>query len=276
MVIPPSNVDIIGGDTSKSAKFRSMLDFFNSYAENMVSFIWHQCGLLIKESEAIKEEFGGIWVEDYDDRYSKNADEDDGFDFGNAFYKEELEYSFEEKRDEAEMYAENYPQIFFGSLFITIFSLFENYLNHLCDDAHKRDSLSLTFKDLRGGGIRRALKYLKKEARLEFSLDTEEWRHILLLIDIRNNLVHKITSSYDPFDEKEVNPKLRDYFWLEDHSFDDLFEEIDRPVSPMMFSVGSIKNVIRTLSNFVKYIDEPLEKRDQRRHKFRKGPKHKR
>lgn len=159
---------------AKSKNFRLSLDFLNSYAENMESSIKLRCQALANESEAIKEEFEDIEVTDYDDRHSKDPDVDVDFDFEHAWHKEDLQFEYEDKRHEAEMYATYYSQIFFESLFITIYSLFERYLDDLCNDARGSWSLTLKPKDLSGKGIKRSQAYLKKVARLNFPDDKLE------------------------------------------------------------------------------------------------------
>ena len=163
---------------------------------------------------------------------------------------------------------ENYPQLLFKSLFMAVYSHFERYLIDLCNAVRESESLSLKPKDLGDKGIRRSQAYLKKVAGLNFPANTKEWQVIKLVTEIRNKLVHN--PEHD-FRQDEVDPKLLDYFWLDDPSWDDF----DVQSEDFMFSLGSIKNLANTFVRFSTDIDKAWEENNNLRKKFQQGPKHK-
>jgi hypothetical protein len=118
-------------------------------------------------------------------------------------------------------------------------------------------------------------------ALLKFPDDKEEWKVILLLRELRNILVHNPDRFNELYfnrnDEKIVDPKLLDYFWIVDPRRDMFFEEldIDSISDENMFSAVSIHRIIMKLIRFSEYIDEAFEERNKLRKKFQKGPKHK-
>jgi hypothetical protein len=124
----PSLLDL--NDRGLSQNFRGSLKWIDSYAYDRELSLRQECKALIKESDDIKEEFESIEIEEYDDRHSKDPDVDKDFDWGLAAYKEELEDEFEDRKSQAQDYAEYYPQILFESLFITIYSNLERYMHN--------------------------------------------------------------------------------------------------------------------------------------------------
>ena len=156
-------------------------------------------------------------------------------------------------------------QLLFRSLFIAVYARFEIYLHNLCNALRESESLQLKPNDLHDKGITRSQKYLKKVACLNFPDNTKEWQAIKLLADIRNDLVHK---SEHVFRREEANPKLLDYFWLDDPYWD--VQSID-----IMFSPSSLRNIVNTFVRFSKDIDIEWVEINDLREKFQKGPKHK-
>lgn len=274
-----------------SKQFRTNLNFMSSYAENMDSYIKHEFNLLRNEIESLKDEMRssgfstprrGKWspfgeegykgneVADDDERLYKEED-DDGFDPDRA-YKEEFEDRLLTKELEISHIAGYYPQVLCRSLFIAIYSLFERYLINLCNDVCESERLGLKPEALSEKGIWAARTYLNDVAGLTFPDDAEEWSVIRGLSKLRNDLAHDIGRSFDKDNKKDVNPKLLDYFWLDDDIY---LEDLDLDLDSPMFSVGSIKNVLSTLSRFSNFVDKSFEERDKVRQKFRQGPKHK-
>ena len=172
------------------------------------------------------------------------------------------------------MHAVHYPQMVFESIFLTIYSHFERHLHALCEIARERDMLLLGPNDITGKGIQRSLKYLKKVARINIPDNIKEWEAILQLQKVRNIIVHDPEHDFEPYNEKSINSKLRDFFWLRDYDQDQFFEKsgIGVDSDELMFSAGSFDQVVQTLSLFLETIHKEFEHRDSLRKKFRKGP----
>ena len=249
------------------------MTFLSSYIQEINAAMRQRCQNLIDEADAIKAEFESIDVEDFDNRHKKDEEIDTNFDFNQAMYKEELELEEDNKRHDAFLHAVHYPQVVFESIFLTIYSHFERHLHSLCEIARERDTLLLGPNDITGKGIQRSLKYLKKVARINLPENIKEWGAILQLQKVRNIIVHDPEYDFEPYNEKSIDPKLRDFFWLRDYDQDEFFEKsgINVDSDELMFSAESIDKVIQTLSLFLETIHKKFEHRDSLREKFRKG-----
>lgn len=93
-----------------------------------------------------------------------------------------------ESEDERRKMEEYFPNLLRSSLFVTIYSTVENYLNRLCRQLAKDDGLAV--EDLRGNGIIRASTFLSKVCRVDFPQDSEEWNLLKEYNQLRNVLVH--------------------------------------------------------------------------------------
>jgi hypothetical protein len=278
---------------SLSDKFRQIMHRLINYASDVDTHIKIMCQDLREDFEATREKneaeikLLGIDPGPFPDLFSfPDGVANEQFNQETDLYEKRLEQQMdelaEEQREQLELLEneidvlrrelggliEDYPELLFQSLFIAVYSHFERYLINFCNRICESETLSLKPKDLFGNGIRRSQAYLKKVALLNFPDNTKEWQIIILLSGIRNKLVH------DPeheFRREEVDPKLLDYFWLDDPYLDDFdVESID-----IMFSIASIRNIVNTFVRFSKDIDNAWEEQNYIRKKFQRGPKHK-
>lgn len=81
------------------------------------------------------------------------------------------------------------------STFISLISYFEKSMNELCEVYEYHNKLTVNFKDMKGRGIERAKFYLVKIVGLDFPT-SRYWNHIVILIRIRNNIVHSYSEVY--------------------------------------------------------------------------------
>jgi hypothetical protein len=88
------------------------------------------------------------------------------------------------------MLDEVFPSIVRSSMFLTCYSLLESRLDQFCRQAGQEMGTHLTLQDMRGKGIVRAQRFLKKAVRLQFPDDMKQWQDILTYSIIRNALVH--------------------------------------------------------------------------------------
>ncbi len=76
------------------------------------------------------------------------------------------------------------------SLAISIYSFLEHHMNLICNHLDEFHSSSLTLKDLKGDGIKRAKLHLEKVHSLDFSKLNSCWSFLSNFNKVRNCLVH--------------------------------------------------------------------------------------
>lgn len=81
-----------------------------------------------------------------------------------------------------------FPNLLRSSLFVTIYSAVENELNRLSRELSKADGLDV--EDLRGSGILRASTFLIRVCRVDFPENSDEWKLLQELNQLRNLIVH--------------------------------------------------------------------------------------
>lgn len=83
-----------------------------------------------------------------------------------------------------------YPGVHRESLIITIFNFLEQELNSLCEIFYESIDSELRIKDINGKGVERALTFLKKVVKIDFSSFGYEMPIIKGVNQIRNIIVH--------------------------------------------------------------------------------------
>ena len=76
------------------------------------------------------------------------------------------------------------------SFFVTTYAIFENDLNHVCDELGTLRRFTLRVADLHGNGIVRAQSYIKKVLQVHFPDQSEEWATLKKVTMLRNAIVH--------------------------------------------------------------------------------------
>lgn len=78
------------------------------------------------------------------------------------------------------IYDDYFPQLHRRSVFLTLYSLFEEHLNQLCNFLKKRLNLSLGFTGIAGKGIDRAKTYSAKVAGLDlvYLAESDTWQEV--------------------------------------------------------------------------------------------------
>lgn len=95
--------------------------------------------------------------------------------------------------DIRDIYQNFFPNLHRCSVFMTLYSVFENDLNRLCQHLEHKLNLKLKVSDLSGKGIDRAKLYLTKVANLDLSaLSSHQfWNEIKHIQQVRNAIVHR-------------------------------------------------------------------------------------
>lgn len=97
---------------------------------------------------------------------------------------------YQYRNDLSADFREGFPQYQKQSFLLMLVSIFEDYLNQLCNSSYVERALSCSLKDYCGTGIERAKKYLKKVADIDVPTDTADWNKVIEARDIRNIIAH--------------------------------------------------------------------------------------
>lgn len=89
------------------------------------------------------------------------------------------------------IFEEYFPSLQRRSAFLTMWAMFENELNKLCDRYQNERCLRLSFSDLQGKGIEQSTKYLEKVAGLNLQKSSKEWQRIVKMKNLRNVVIHQ-------------------------------------------------------------------------------------
>lgn len=83
-----------------------------------------------------------------------------------------------------------FPNIFWKSIFLSIYFLTEKSLDQICKNIENLNGYNLSLKDISGSGIYRSSTYLKRVCGISDCFETEIWNNIIDFNKIRNVLVH--------------------------------------------------------------------------------------
>lgn len=114
-----------------------------------------------------------------------------------SLIEEETAKLKEEEKDFCDSYSDSrwnlsevFPGISRASLFVTCYSFLEDELNKICGLSQKEKTTSVHYSDMKGRGIERAQRYLKKIVGIVFPDRSPVWTEILRYKDLRNIIVH--------------------------------------------------------------------------------------
>lgn len=122
---------------------------------------------------------------------------------------------------------------------ITIMSSLEVELNKVCEYLKAKCKKSVTYKDLKGTGVTRAIQYLKKVIELDIDISDEKWKKITQIQKIRNTIVHHdsvVEARNDPVMEYIANSNTISYSYR------------------IILNKGSLQEVLEHLSTFISSI----------------------
>jgi len=89
------------------------------------------------------------------------------------------------------IFLEYFPSLQRRSALLTVCSYFEHELDKLCRLYQSEKGFAVTVGDLRGEGIDRSTRYLKKVVGLNLHYASQEWQEIKNIQQIRNAIVHR-------------------------------------------------------------------------------------
>lgn len=102
------------------------------------------------------------------------------------------------------VFEEYFPSLQRSSALSSIYSVFENELNRLCDMVQSAVGSGLRLKDLNGSGVERARNFLIKVGGFDLSAGEQEWNVVTKIREVRNCFVHSDGTFRDNDKAKKV------------------------------------------------------------------------
>ncbi len=137
----------------------------------------HQLSDLRDYAQTIEE-----LIETERDRLSRNEPED--------LTEDNFEDVMISQAEDYLLLRDSFPIILRNSLFITIYTVLEDELMKTCNRLRESFNVDLKPSDLKGKGINRSRKYLKKVVVINFPDNTNEWKEIRKFNLLRNTIAH--------------------------------------------------------------------------------------
>jgi hypothetical protein len=152
------------------------------------------------------------------------------------------------------IFEEYFPSLQRRSAFLTVWAMFENELNKLCDRYQKERCLRISVSDLQGDGIERSTKYLEKVAGLNLQKSTsKEWQRIVKMKNLRNVVIHQ-DGSLRNRDSGQVKSALA---YVEET---DTLTSQDNEIG---VQAGFLAHVLDTMRTYFKSIGDAIKKEEE-------------
>jgi hypothetical protein len=135
-------------------------------------------------------------------------------------------------------------KLYYGSLFISLYSFLERKLYAICIEAQKKQTIKI--KDISGDGIFKYEKYLKKVVGIDLTESNTEWTIINQYNKLRNRIIHSPTNTIEKLNNERLITQFRQIEFL------NITDE-------GTFIVYEI-NDVQLLKKFIKVIDKFLRK----------------
>ncbi|KHS64159.1 hypothetical protein QT13_19220 [Pectobacterium brasiliense] len=133
-------------------------------------------------------------------------------------YQHELECVDEEHRYAYENFLEDksynlsteYPNLLWSSYYLLAYSMFENFINEICNEASNKIDTDIDLKDLNGQGLVRARIFLLKVIHIDSFLTNENWEEIKFMGELRNIIAHTTGRlDYNNGNHKKLSEKIK-------------------------------------------------------------------
>ncbi len=160
-----------------------------------------------------------------------------------------LEQQYEEHINDLLNEIEEFENILLKSFFVTIYGFLESKLMQQCRKLEKRNKdVTLSVSEIRGEGVQKAMTYLLKVQRIDFSLNnSSEWERIQNYNTLRNCIVHNEGRLDDGL--KEGRDRLEKFIKRKDSS-------LDLDGSYIVFTQEFCKNAWKTIEEFLWLISQ--------------------
>lgn len=147
------------------------------------------------------------------------------------------------------LFEEYFPSLLRRSALLTVWGYFEHELDKLCSLYKSERRFILGVSDIEGKGIDRSTKYLAKVAGLNVHHNTEDWREINRIRELRNKIAHQdgrlITT--------KGQPALNLISYVEQSPF------LKKDGHEVVLKEGFLKHVVDTFAAYFKLIGDSIK-----------------
>lgn len=154
--------------------------------------------------------------------------------------------SFETYNDNMGMAITVYEPILCKSLFLTSYSMLEKSLNEICVTLQQHKSFDVSYKDIKGQGIERAVLYLTKVISLKKLKNCVSWNELKHWNTARNCFLHN---------GGEVNEEELNKIELTQLKVEEVYDKLT-----LIMSYESCRRFLKTIELFVENIYSALPK----------------
>ena len=152
------------------------------------------------------------------------------------------------------IFEEYFPSLQRRSAFLTLWAMFENELNKLCDRYQNERCLRISASDLAGTGIDQSTRYLEKVAGLDLQKSSsKEWQRIVKMKNLRNVVIHRDGSLRDR-DSDQVKSALAYIKETDTLSNQDTEIGVEK---------GFLSHVLDTFRSYFKLIGDAIKKEQE-------------
>lgn len=116
----------------------------------------------------------------------------------------------------------NTRQLYYHSLFISLYSFLERKMFQLCRISEPNQSLKI--KDISGEGVFKFYTYIKKVLKIDLDALNTEWTEITKYNKLRNRIVHSPTNTIDKTENDKLIKQLQSIQYLTLNEKTDFFE----------------------------------------------------
>lgn len=82
------------------------------------------------------------------------------------------------------------PRVFRNPFLVSLFSVYETSVTEVARLLQERQGKGIALDDIRGGFLKRAKKYYRDVLQFDLSRDNERWKHLVMLLHLRNVVAH--------------------------------------------------------------------------------------
>jgi hypothetical protein len=154
--------------------------------------------------------------------------------------------------DVKSVFEEYFPSLQRRSALLTVWGYFEYELNELCVLYKSEKSFELGFSDLYGDGIDRSTKYLEKVAGLNVHRDSQQWREIDKIREIRNKIAHQDAKLIT----KKGNPATELITYVDESQY------LKNDYGAIVLMEGFLKHVVDLFNAYFRLISESIKARE--------------
>ena len=150
------------------------------------------------------------------------------------------------------LFEEHFPSLQRRSAFLTVWGYFEHELDKLCALCKAEKRFRLDLSDMNGKGIDRSTAYLEKVAGISMRCDSQEWKQIKTIRELRNKIAHQDGRLVS----KQGRPALEIISYVEKSPF------LKKDTDGVILKKGFLKCVVDAFRAYFELIGESIKENE--------------